>query len=120
MTENPCMEKKKQIFVMDSRIKDLFNAYCDKRSVFQEKVLEALVFMLVIKNEVSSAERDQILNEVREWKESPETWATRHPSSLDAGAGQIEREPAQDLQHPRDRQPPPSAEERPRRGKRAR
>jgi hypothetical protein len=63
------VEKKKQIFELNARLKDEFNKYCASRALAQEQVLEALVFMLVIKDGLKQGARDQLLKEVEKWKE---------------------------------------------------
>lgn len=68
MSENGVMERKKQIFQMDARLKELFNGYCSARGLIQEVVLEALVYMLVKKDLMGSADRDELLQEVSRWK----------------------------------------------------
>lgn len=73
MAENCVMERKKQIFQLDGRLKDLFNQYCSARGLIQEQVLEAMVYMLVEKDLLGSADRDNLLQEVASWKSGTKT-----------------------------------------------
>lgn len=68
MVENCVMERKKQIFQLDARLKDMFNEYCAARGLIQEQVLEAMVYMLVEKDLLNSADRDTLMQEVTAWK----------------------------------------------------
>lgn len=69
MLENVVMERKKQIFLVDARLKEMFNAYCSGRAMIQEQILEAMVFFLVIKDGLKPEARDKLLRECAEWKE---------------------------------------------------
>ena len=63
------MESKKQIFKMDGRLKEAFNLYCDRLGLVQEHILEGLVYLLVKKN-LAGLNRDELMQEVADWKES--------------------------------------------------
>jgi hypothetical protein len=60
---------KKQIFQMDGRLKQDYNRYCDRLGLVQEHILEALVYLLVKKN-LAGMNRDDLMQEVADWKES--------------------------------------------------
>ena len=68
MPENGVMDRKKQIFQLDGRLKDRFNEYCSARGLIQEDVLEALVYLLVERHLLDAADRDNLLRSVSNWK----------------------------------------------------
>jgi len=72
MDKNIVVERKKQIFQMDARLKELFNEYCSKLGIIQEQILEALVYMLVVEGRIDPAMREQLMMNIAEWKKNPE------------------------------------------------
>jgi len=68
MAENYLMAIKKQIFQLDARLKEQFNAFCTGRGLIQEQILESLVYMLVHKGLLDSIKRDELVQEVAAWK----------------------------------------------------
>jgi hypothetical protein len=63
------MDSKKQIFKIDPRLKEAFNLYCGRLGLVQEHILEAMVYLLVKKN-LGGMNRDDLMREVADWKES--------------------------------------------------